>query len=61
VEAIRPSLTAETCAQDSAVEARGALGADGEADPTKIRSAIPTAAAASLVIPPITNGWCTNY
>jgi len=61
VEAIRPSLTVEIFAQDPALEACGALVADCEADPTEVRSAIPTAAAASLAIPPFTNGSCTHY
>jgi hypothetical protein len=61
MEAIRPSLTVETCAQDSVVEACRDLVADWEADPTEIRTAIPTAAAASLVISPFTNGWRTHY
>jgi len=61
VEAICPSLTVETCIQDPAVEACGTLVADWEADPTEIMSAIPTAAAASLVISPFTNGRRTHY
>lgn len=61
MEAIRLSLTFESWAQDSAVEVCAAVVPDWEADPTEIRTAIPTAAAASLLISPFTNGRRTHY